>query len=232
VLVLGIAAGAIVAVSPRLTSSPPKDTFSGPAPLAQEPRDVALTRADRRAIDGTLDRFVPWAVARKDLPRAYDVVTPSMRSGETRGEWSKGNIPVLEFPARGRQFHGWPLNFSSRNEANVDLLIQPREGADRGPIAFTIGLKRLSGRWLVDSIVPSAIFPKAGARGEKAHLYSVRDTAPQPTPNLTKGRIARGWLYVVIGGLLGLVVLLPVAVIGVNGYRARKAERDWAAGRV
>ena len=39
----------------------------------------ALTRADRAAIDRTLDAFIPTAVARKHVAASYGLTTPSLR---------------------------------------------------------------------------------------------------------------------------------------------------------
>src|SRR5207253_7426393 len=121
--------------------------------------------AERRAIDATLDRFVASAVQRHDLAASYDLVTPAMRTGISRRAWAHGRTNVMTYPARGARFHGWTLDFARRGYVMVDLLLQPRRRARVGPMIFTLELRRLHGRWLVASFIPSASFAGAERTG-------------------------------------------------------------------
>src|SRR5215218_10553689 len=85
---------------------------AGPA-AAKEPR---VSPADRAAINATLDVFVNHAVKRKDVAKSYDVVTPALRGGMTRAQWTKGSIPVYPYPAAGRRFHKWTIQYRTKDE--------------------------------------------------------------------------------------------------------------------
>lgn len=124
------------------------------------PRQVPLSQADRRAIDALLDRFVPSAVERRHPAAAWPLVTPAMRAGTTLREWARGEVPVVAYPARGRRFHNWVLQYSYRDVVGLELGLEPRPGAKVGAAAFQVELKRRRGVWLVDSIYLRAIYPR------------------------------------------------------------------------
>ena len=54
--------------------------------------------SDREAINETLDVFVNHAVKRRGIAASYDVVTPTMRGGMTRKQWSRGIDSGLPVP--------------------------------------------------------------------------------------------------------------------------------------
>ena len=128
---------------------------------AKQPR---LAPSDRAAINATLDVFVSHAVKRKAVGAAYDVVTPTMRDGMTREQWTNGDIPVYPYPAAGRQFHEWTILSRSSEEVGIELILEPaaRHKRNLGQIAFHVYLKPGHGRWLVDSFMPAATFAPVG----------------------------------------------------------------------
>ena len=121
---------------------------------------VPVSAAERRAIDAALDRFVGAVVARRDPLAGWPLSTSRLRASSTRAEWARGDVPVYAYPARGRQFHEWVLDYSFPNRVGLELGVQPRRGAKVGNAAFDVDLKRVGGRWLVDSIYPRAIYPR------------------------------------------------------------------------
>ena len=197
-----------------------------PAPAAAK---APLSRADRRAITATLDRFVPTAVARSHVAASYDLVTPALRQGMTRAQWAKGDIPVYPFAARPGHFDGWTLDYATRNEVQLDLLVPPRHPKREGPIGFTIGMKRIAGRWLVDSVIPAAIFPKEGSTGG-GNLHAANDfSAPQQQSGGSSGdqpRLRAAWALVP-ALLVVAIVGVPLAIFGVNWRRDRRARRAY-----
>jgi hypothetical protein len=123
-----------------------------------------LSAADRASIDATLDVLVNHAVKRKDVGKSYDVVTPALRAGMTRAQWSRGEIPVYPYPAAGRRFHGWTVQYRTKDEIALELILAPNARNKRklGQILFHVYLQPRDGRWLVDSFMPGATFAPEG----------------------------------------------------------------------
>ena len=116
-------------------------------------------RAERRqAVNRVLDTFVPAAVERKDPMRALPLVTPAYRSGTSRREWSRGELPVFPFHTSNGASTRWTLNYSYPQEVSIEILLHPAAKETLGAQAFTVVLKETKGRWLIDSFVPSASF--------------------------------------------------------------------------
>lgn len=122
-------------------------------------RQVPLTAADRRAIDRTLDRFVPAAVGRRNPLAAWAFSTRRLRAGSTRRGWARGDVPVFPYPARGKRFHDWILQYSQPDLVGIELGVRPRKGAKVGAAAFDLELERVHGSWLVNAIYVRAIYP-------------------------------------------------------------------------
>jgi hypothetical protein len=134
---------------------------AGPATASKPPK---LAPSDRAAINATLDTFVNHAVKRRDAGAAFDVVTTSMRGGMTRKQWSGGSIPVYPYPAAGRRFHQWTIQYRTHDELAIELLLSPRaaQKGKLGQILFHVYLQPRSGRWLIDSFMPGATFAPVG----------------------------------------------------------------------
>ncbi len=201
---------------PRGEELPP-ETFSsreGIDVLANE-KPVKVTQRDRSAINAALDRFVPAAIARQDPAAAYDVSTPNLRRQATPQQWRTGDIPVHPFPVRGRRFHGWTLNYAIRNHVNLDLLVMPNRKKELRPIAFTIDMQKLHGRWLVDAVLPIAVFAPLPPQGNRGPVISTNDLVPsgvQGGPG-AKSRLSYAWFllpFAFVGGGILFVVALVV----------------------
>ena len=145
--------------------------LSAPAGAASRP----LTASERQQINATLDSFVNHAVKRQNVDAAYDAVTPNFRLGMSRKEWDKGDIPGFPYPAAGHTFHGWVVNYHTGNELGIQLILMPRKGSGVGAGSFPITLKKLHGRWLVDSMVPGAFF---APEGKPARVVGTNDFGP------------------------------------------------------
>jgi hypothetical protein len=219
------ALGTVVVVLPEKNA--PRTEGAAPSPpdvSLTDQRTVPLRKADRRAINRTLDRFVSTAVVRRHVADSYELATPTLRAGTTRRQWAAGEIPVYPYPAAGQQFHGWRLAYSYANEVGLDLLIQPRTGAKTGPISFEVSLKRIGGRWLVNSFVPGATF---SAPKEKPVVLAAKDFTPNPVVNtVPKKHLGTLWIVLPLA-LLGLVLLAPLSVFVVHWQRDRRAMRRY-----
>jgi hypothetical protein len=182
-----------------------------------------LTPVEKRAINATLDRFVATAVQRHDLGAAYDLVTPAMRTGISRRAWAHGTTNVMAYPARGTRFHGWTLDLAQPSYVMLDLLLQPRRHAHKGPMIFTLELRRQHGRWLVASFIPSASFAGAERTGS---MQAFADYGPLASRNPKPKPVNRLFL---IGPALVvlLIVALPTGIVLRGWRRNRRAEHEF-----
>jgi hypothetical protein len=188
-------------------------------------KQVRLTAAERRAINGTLVAFVRTAVTRADPAAAWDLATPAMRSGVDRKQWDGGELPVQPFPARISDKPSWNLLAAYSGDVTIDLVLQPQATSRRGPIAFAVELKKQSrdGRWLVDSMIPEQAFaPATPAKSPK----------PVNVPNgkPPAGALSQKW-FIVPGVLLGLIALAPILILLNTWRRNRAIERRYRAER-
>lgn len=181
-----------------------------------------LAPSDRAAVDKTLDIFVNHAVKRHDPEAAYDVVTPTLKGGMTRGQWSHGDIGVYPYPAKGVRFHEWNIQYRTKDELSVELILAPtkRYQAKLGQILFNVYLQPSHGRWLVDSFMPGATFAPIG---KPAVVQAARDFQANPSAN-TYNRANKvkavnpphvSAKFVVVPFAVILLVLLGLAVRGI-----------------
>ncbi len=201
-----VAAG-VAALPTGKPAAPAEPLSNEPAQLPPRERPLRLSAADRRAVNAVLDRFVPAAVKRRDGAAAYDLVTARLRGDDERQAWAQGALPVMQYPARGTRFHDWSLKYVDDNGVGFDLLLQPRPKTRIGPIMFAVDLKRIRGRWLVDSFGPIATFAPVGA---PARVRAVGDFSPQAGGSeVEKGRLSPAWLLLPVA-FLGLLAALGV----------------------
>ena len=192
--------------------------LSAPAGAASRP----LTPSERQQINATIDVFVNHAVKRQNVDAAYDAVTPNFRLGMSRKEWDKGDIPGFPYPAAGHTFHGWVVNYHTGNELGIQLILMPRKGSGVGAGSFPITLKKLHGRWLVDSMVPGAFF---APEGKRARVVGTNDFGPGSStgdggaPNTPSINPKYAYVPFILFGVMALV-LLSLALIG--GFRYRR----------
>ena len=195
--------------------------------VAAAPAEAArLTKADRAAIDRTLDVFVPAALARHQPMRAYAVATPSLRRQATRAEWAIGSLPVSPYPAVGKRFHGWTIDALERNYVMVDTQLSPPRKSKLEMTNWTIVLRKIGGRWLVDSAVPTAFFPREGSGSGNMHASNDLLPQSQATKDL-HGRL--GMIWFLVPGAIGLLLVgLPVGLWFASWRRNRRAYAAYA----
>jgi hypothetical protein len=218
VVVAAVVAVAVVALP---EGTPERETFRPGAQVVRIPKHVRLTAERRRAIDELLDTFVPSAVERRKPVAALPLVTQSFRSGVSREEWSRGELPVFPFDAQGKRFHSWTLNYSFPREMSVDLLLHPSQKETLGALAITAVFKQVHGRWLIDSFVPAASF---APEKKKPRILASPDFTPF-AEDRGRGQLDAKWLLVP-AGILALIVLVPV-VLGIA--HLRRSRRAWRA---
>jgi hypothetical protein len=233
--VLGVLGVAAIGIWVWQTAEPPPKqvddapTDPGAPKIVGREHEVPLRRADRREINRVLDAFVPAAVERKDPLAAYRLATPQMRASATRAEWKRGDIPVYPYPASERR--DWTLNFSLPRYVSLDLFVQPKKGADVGPIAFTVELRRSKGRhWLVDSFFPTAMFPKPTKTSGGGQPLAQPDLTPANVKGTSQTGKPRVSPYFFLAPLvfIGLALLVPLVMFVRGKLREERAERIYA----
>ena len=139
-----------------------------------------LAPSDRAAINQTLDVFVNHAVKRHDVGAAYDVVTPTLKGGMTRAQFAHGDIGVYPYPAAGHTFHQWNIQYRTRDEVAIELILAPtkRYQGKLGQILFQVYLQPSHGKWLVDEFMPGATFAPIGKPGV---VQAARDFQANPS---------------------------------------------------
>jgi hypothetical protein len=205
-LVLVALAAAVLAFT-NLPGAPkhPADRFSGKAQVYDPSSEVhTLSRADRRAIDRTLALFVRDGMGRKDLATSYRLASPSLRSGLTLRQWTAGQVPVYPYVARPGSTSGWELQFREDDHAAIEVFLQPGKHERTGPVTVAVDLRKVQGRWLVDGLVPTAVFSKPG---QKAKVFANTDLARGNPAYEAKTRLGGGWLFVPVGIVFGLLAL-------------------------
>ena len=182
-----------------------------------------LAPSDRKAIDETLDIFVNHAVKRKNVGAAYDVVTPTLKGGMTRAQFARGDIGVYPYPAAGRTFHEWNIQYRTREEVAIELILSPikKQQGKLGQILFHVYLQPSHGRWLVDEFMPGATFAPIGKPGV---VQAARDFQANPSAQ-TYNRANKikpvdpthvSAKFAIIPFVLVLLVLLGLAARGVS----------------
>ena len=206
---LAAAAGAFT-----LLPDPPErlpERFSNEPAQLYDPSSVTtrLSRADRRAIDRTLQRFVVDAMGRRDLASAYRLSSPALRGGLTLDQWTAGRIPVYPYTARPGSSRGWELRFREGSLAALEVFLYPGRRESNGPITVAVDMRKIDGRWLVDGVAPTAVFSKAGERPRVlANTDFTRGDATQGT-----SRLDPRWLLAPPAAILAVMLGVVIAVV-------------------
>ncbi len=230
VCVLVLAAGAVLAVALATRHSgghekPARSSAPAVNPAAE--RTVPLAAADRRRIKSAVTRFVATAVTHRTAA-SYDLVTPAFRGGTTRAQWATGDTPVYRYPADPASAAAPSVVGSFPNDVLVNLLLQPRPGANTGPILFSIELKRQHSRWLVDGFSPLEVYSAPGAAPKTAVPKPApsKKATPKPDSGFDHGRLSTTWFLLPVG-IFFLIVLIPLG-LGIKSWRDnRRAERAY-----
>ncbi len=224
VAAFAVVVAGVVVLLPNYSGHTAQRFTSEPVQVVKTQRQVPVRPEDRRAIDALLDRFVPAAVDRRDPASAYSLATAALRAGTSRAAWANGDVPVFPLAVADSRFHDWSVEYSFRNEVNLELLVHGRKGSDLGGIAYSVDVKLVNGRWLVDSFVPRQEY----AASAPAPATPVRRAAPVAAAPQGPHH-SRLWFVVPIGVLL--VPLLGLATLGVVRWRRNlAAERSYRTG--
>lgn len=194
-----------------------------------EPRHV---KPDRAAINALLDEFVPAAVAQKDLQRGWELSAGAART-TTHAQWMKGDTSVQRYPAKGKHFHGWVVNYSYPGDIGFDILLQPTKPSI-GAWSFRAEAQKIHGSWKITTWYPVATFAPPG---RTQTVLGPNDLGP--ADGASAASVAHGRL----GAWVLLLPLLAVGVLALGAFgfagtrwarrrsRVREIQRALASGR-
>jgi hypothetical protein len=127
-------------------------------PLSNEPaNDVSQVPATVKLTPGAQKvarRFIETAVARKNLPEAYALVTQQIKQGQSLESWNTGNIAVIPYPVDAIKYAPMKIDFSYPKEAQIQVALLPKAGTNVKSQLFVMDLVKVNGKWLVNSWVP------------------------------------------------------------------------------
>jgi hypothetical protein len=149
VLVIGVAAF----VQSRTSTGGPEDTPVGkPDDRSKNPKAVPVPKAARQVAV----TFLQTAVAREDLAKAWTVVGPGIKQGQTYKDWLKGEIAVVPYPGAAMDKAPIKVDWSYPKSIGLSIALLPRKGSTEKPQVFQMELKRAGKRWFVDTWAPYA----------------------------------------------------------------------------
>jgi hypothetical protein len=191
-----------------------------PARIEKAPKPVRLTAREEAVALRVASEFVSTAVARKNVDRAWNLVSSDFRSGMTREDWHRGRLPVSPYSVRKTT---WKFDFADSEGVGWTVTLYPTKSSRETPLDFQIGLHPVGSgkhrRWLVDYWQASPTNAAAlSAKGSG-------NAGPGGSGNAPSGNAkeSRAWLILPLL-LLSLVVLIPLGVVSVNSYRGYRAR--------
>lgn len=209
------------------------------------PKHAPFTAAKKRAVRRVLKQFISTAVVRHDIGRSWGIVAGDLKSGITRREWSRGDIPVVPYPAAPKGMGTWTdVRYSYVKTLGLEVFLFPKPGSGYSAMTADVELiKGHDGRWRVDYWMPNrfhgppAVTSKAKVNRKVRHLKhrhakrqahaptanrETRQAAPQSTlPQATR---AKGAWWALPLAFIALIVVLPVMIFTVLWYRNRRAK--------
>ena len=178
-----------------------------------------ISSADRQEINRTVDAFLNSAVKRQNENASWNVVTPSFRYGVSRSAWAKGNLPVYPYPARGTTFHSWTVDSASATVVDFELMV-PSRLSKSDSIQFQGEVKKIGGRWLINSFNPAATFGAGGT------VVGPHDFTASSGGGGGKGVARLGSIWIAVpAGLIGACLVLVLGWFLLVWVRSRRAYR-------
>ena len=224
----GVVGGALAIGFIWPNTAPPENTkpTGGPIKIAAPPKKVPLKVRERAAALAVASRFIDTAVARKNVDRAWGLVTPTLRAGYTRKQWDTANLPgIPPFPVAEAR---WRLQFSDEKGIGFTMALFPTKASHQQAQVFMIGLHKVGAgnhrHWLVDNWQAAPTTASQVASGGAGSAGGVLDqVTPRVTSTSAKAKESPIWLLIPVG-LLSLALLIPAGVAGTNWYRDRRAR--------
>lgn len=215
----------VILVPSHGPATPAAKPDEGATQIALPAKTYRVTTPERRAINETLDRFIPAAMERRSPETAWALAGPELRSNSSLAEWRKGTSPVPFYPARETTFHQWTTIEVGRDNVLFNLLLHPKAAAKHlGSYVFAGEMVRRNGHWLVNRIYTIAIMNNTPT----AHEIGPADFAAPATASQTpKGKPVLGGIGILpVVAILALILLIPLSLGVVALMRARRWRRQ------
>jgi len=190
------------------------------------PKPVRLKLRERAAALAIASRFIDTAVARKNVDRAWGLVTPTLHAGYTRKQWDQEDLPgIPPFPVASAR---WQLQFSDAKGIGFTMALFPTKTSHQSAQVFMIGLHKVGAgahrRWLVDNWQAAPTTAGQLASGAGGAGGGVLDTfGPKVSATTSKAKESPIWLLLPVG-LLSLILIIPAGIAGLNWHRDRRAR--------
>ena len=231
-----VVVGAIVGIAIGVRS--PKQPSAAPSKNAPQARIVRQSKyvspADRRAIDQTLDQFVPAALSGTAPATAWRLSGPELRGGTTLSQWRHGTSPIPHYPASGKTFHNWKTVDAGPGYVDFNLLVHPQRGPKGSSEVFAGQMLKRGNRWLVNGLYTIAVFARPNKTGR--HEVGPADYAASPAaqgnangtppPSGHSASLSTTWLLAG-GGVIVLALLFPLGFGVASVIRSRRARRRY-----
>lgn len=169
--VVVLAAGALTLVVTLMSSSRGGNTNPSPGFHPTLPaKQIPLTNASGVRIrtyeqldpqvHSTVQTFIGTVVARKNIGSSWSVVSPSLKQGYTRSQWSQGGqLPIVPYPGVDTKHINYYLDFASTKEILLEVGLSGIPGKTKSrPSTFQLGLSPIGSgankHWVVDYWMP------------------------------------------------------------------------------
>ena len=182
-----------------------------------------IPTAELRAIRVLLRSFVPEAVGRDHPGKAWDLATSDHALDDDPRRVAAGIAAGVPVPCPQNDVTASGPITVGPNAVTFDLMLQPRAGSDVGVEVYTTEVRRIDGRWLVDSMAASAQF--AGPGGP-ATITAQPDFAPHVQGIAHHDNLSGKWVLVPIA-----VISLPLIVAPLGMLLLWRRGRATATGR-
>lgn len=230
---VGAVTGILVAVrGPKQPSASPARN-APPAQLVKQSRHVSA--ADRRAIDKTLDQFIPAALGGSSPRTAWRLAGPELKGGTSLREWRHGTSPIPYYPPRGKTFHSWTTIDAGPTYVDFDLLVHPQHGPKGSSQVFSGQMLKQGDHWVVNGLYTIAVFARPDKKGRHevgpadfAAGAAAQSSGGAPPPSGHSAALGKVWLLA-IAGVIVLALLFPVGFAVVSVVRSRRARQQYQA---
>jgi hypothetical protein len=217
VVVAGVVAVVLLPGAKRV-----EDTPLRPAPEVAPERPLHVTPAIRRQIDVLVRKFVDTAVTRADPDAAWTLASASMRTGLTRKQWRRGELPVFPYEAKALRSTSWKITRAYDHTIELDVLLQAKRGSGERNIVYAAAVVQRGKRLLVDSFFPETTL----GGGEAPQATKGTETSSKPTHRFAQSKLDKRWLLLP-AAILSLLLVVPVVLVARGIVRNRRAERRY-----
>jgi hypothetical protein len=159
VVTLAVLGGLIAFVAVRYENT----GTSTATPFTNKPAlDVSKVPPTVKLAPGATDvarTFIRTAVARKNLGKAYTIVTDEIKQGQSLAAWRTGNIAVVPYPVTDIKYAPMKIDFSYPAEAQIEVALLPKPHTKVKSQLFIMDLVKRDRKWLVNSWAPRSAPP-------------------------------------------------------------------------